>query len=161
MFGAVMDRYQLRTLLDSLPGLVLSKQQRTLFREMRLFDKTLLRKMDQPLPMAMVDLTPSVVASTPEEGEQLLICRLGDVAILANGASGLGPCLRHSLLRYHFLRRSGLRVIINFGANMVGGKTDRRVTGHAWLTLDQAPYHEAGENWRGFSVMYSFPEQQS
>ncbi|MFN2223358.1 MAG: hypothetical protein ACK2UH_12440, partial [Candidatus Promineifilaceae bacterium] len=67
-----MDRYQLRTLLDSLPGLVLSKQQRTLFREMRLFDKTLLRKMDQPLPMAMVDLTPSVVASTPEEGEQLL-----------------------------------------------------------------------------------------
>jgi hypothetical protein len=131
-----------------------------LLGEMRLFDKSLARSMSQPLPLAMADLTPATLAQVPEDDEQRLIRRLGDVAILANGESGLGLCLRRSLLRYHFLRRSGLSVTINFGAKIVGGKPDRAVTGHAWLTLDQTPYHEVGDNWRGFTTMYTFPERQ-
>jgi hypothetical protein len=161
MPSLVKDWFLLRALLVTLPGLALSRGRRQLLREMRQFDQNLMETMRRPLPLAMDKLTPSENADLPEQGDQHLIRRLGDVAILANGESGLGLCLRRSMLRYHFLRRTGLPVTINFGARMIGGKPDRPMAGHAWLTLDQAPYHEAGENWRGFTVMYSFPEDQA
>jgi hypothetical protein len=49
-------------------------------------------------------------------------------------------------------------VVLQFGAKLVAGKPDRAIHGHAWLTLDGEPYYEAGENYRGFAVMFSFPE---
>jgi hypothetical protein len=152
-----MDRFHLQTLLASVPGLITSKQQRALLREMRSFDRLLPGELEGPLPSAIESLTPALNTGRPGAREQRLIRRLGDIAILLNGASGLGPCVRRSLLRFHYLRRTGLPVTINFGARMVDGKPDRAIAGHAWLTLDSVPYHEASEDWRGFEVMVSFP----
>jgi len=52
-------------------------------------------------------------------------------------------------------------VVLQFGAKFVAGKPDREVTGHAWLTLNDEPYYEADENWRGFVVMLSFPSDSN
>jgi hypothetical protein len=49
-------------------------------------------------------------------------------------------------------------VDLQFGAKFKDGKPDRDISGHAWLTLDGRIYHEDGENWRGFTVMLSFPQ---
>jgi hypothetical protein len=62
------------------------------------------------------------------------------------------------MLRYHFLRRVGVPVVLNFGARFKGGQADREITGHAWVTLDGRPYFEDGENYQGFTVMLRFPE---
>ncbi len=83
---------------------------------------------------------------------------LSDLTALLDRRSSLGLCLRRSLVRFHYLRRAGLPVTLKFGAKFVAGKPDREITGHAWLTLDDAPYHEADENWKGFVVMLSFPQ---
>jgi hypothetical protein len=83
------------------------------------------------------------------------------LAALLDRRSPLGLCLRRSLTRYHFLRRIGVPVVLQFGAKFVAGKPDREVTGHAWLTLNGRPYYEANENWRGFAVMFSFPNPNS
>lgn len=116
-----MDRYQLGTLLVSLPGLVLSTRHRAWLCEMRHFDRTLVQETRRPLPQAMDTLTPADIGDPPEQDKQGLIRRLSDIAIMANGDSGLGLCLRRSLIRYHYLRRVGLPVTINFGAKMIDG----------------------------------------
>lgn len=81
-----------------------------------------------------------------------------DIAALLNRRSPLGLCLRRSMTRYYFLRRAGLPVEVKFGARFKDGKSDRQVTGHAWLTLNGQPYYEADENWREFTVMLTYPE---
>ncbi|MEK9163137.1 MAG: hypothetical protein AAB261_07515, partial [Chloroflexota bacterium] len=63
------------------------------------------------------------------------------------------------LTRYHFLLQADVPVVIRFGAKFVGGKPDREITGHAWLMLNDSPYHEEDENWRGFTVMMSYPQE--
>jgi hypothetical protein len=62
------------------------------------------------------------------------------------------------MARFHFLRRAGVPLVINFGARFKGGLADRQVTGHAWVTLDGQAYHEDGENYQGFTVMLQFPK---
>ena len=69
-------------------------------------------------------------------------------------------CLRRSLVRYHFLRRAGLPLVLNFGTRFKGGVADREITGHAWVTLDGKPYFEDGENYRGFTVMLKHPQSE-
>lgn len=156
-----MDRHQLKTLAAAIPGLVLSGRQRALLAEMRSFDRAIAARMQGPLPEVMAGVTPETVVEAPDEALERRIRRLSDVAMLMNRESELGICLRRSLIRYHFLRQIGIQVSMNFGARIVDGKPDRSVTGHAWLTLNGKPYHEAGENWRGFTVMYSFPQQSN
>jgi hypothetical protein len=61
-------------------------------------------------------------------------------------------------------------VTVHFGAKLIGGKADRpalrhavgqvSITGHAWLTLNDQIYFEASENYRGFSVMLTFPQTE-
>lgn len=83
--------------------------------------------------------------------------RLADLTALLDRRSPFGLCLRRSLLRYHFLRRAGVPVAVQFGARFKAGQPDRDVTGHAWVALDGQPYFEDGENYRGFRVMLSYP----
>jgi len=141
--------------LITLPGLIISRQQRVLFREMRSFEHGLPAALKAPLPAALQSLTPAPVAPTVREQA---IRRLADLAALLDRRSPLGLCLRRSLTRYHFLRRAGVPVVLHFGAKFVDGKPDRDVTGHAWLTLNDQVYHERGENWRNFTAMLSFPQ---
>jgi hypothetical protein len=46
---------------------------------------------------------------------------------------------------------------LNFGARFKGGQADRDVTGHAWVTLNGAAYHEDGENYQDFVTMFKYP----
>jgi hypothetical protein len=124
---------------------------------MAAFGRRLSHELEAPLPTAMSRLTPPAAEHRPAASDELTLLRLADLAALNGRRTGLGLCLRRSLIRYHYLRRAGLPVTIHFGARFVEGKPDRQVTGHAWLTLDGRPYHEAGGNWRGFTVMISFP----
>ena len=143
--------------LSLLPGLLLRPRRRALFHEIRSFERALPTVLKQSLPEALRSITPQ--HSSPLILNESTIRQLADLAALLDRRSPLGLCLRRSLTRYHFLRRVGLPVVLQFGAKFVGGKPDRNITGHAWLTLKGAPYHEADENWRGFTVMLRWPDE--
>jgi hypothetical protein len=103
------------------------------------------------LPELMQTLTPRAEnLSIPPT----TVRQLADAVAGLDVTSPLGICLRRSLLRYHFLRRAGVPVQIQFGARFT---TDRNIGGHAWLTLDSQPYFEENENYLGFAVLYTFP----
>jgi hypothetical protein len=143
--------------LSLAPGLALSPRRRALLRDMRAFCRALPRALAAPLPQAMQSITPAALAPVDPD----LIRNLADLAALLERRSPLGLCLRRSLTRYHFLRRAGLPVAVQFGARFVGGQPDRDITGHAWLTLHDVPYHESGEDWQGFAIMYSYPPTEA
>ena len=74
--------------------------------------------------------------------------------------SPFGICLRRSLLRYHFLRRTGLELSIVFGVRFRQSGEPAGVAGHAWNILNGQPYHEQEEDYRGFTVVYEWPEAE-
>lgn len=153
--------------LRALPMLIVSPQRRALFREMQTFIRALPAALKAPLLEALARLTPARGHAASDLGADFArgdfagadsIRDLADLTALLDRRSSLGLCLRRSLVRFHYLRRAGLPVNLKFGAKFVAGKPDREITGHAWLTLDDAPYHEADENWKGFVVMLSYPQ---
>jgi len=86
------------------------------------------------------------------------IRRLADVVAAWHVRSPLGICLRRSLLRYHFLRETGVPVKIIFGARLKSQEEGDGIGGHAWLTLNDSPYYENPNDYEGFVVMYGYPE---
>jgi len=135
-----------------------SAPRRRLWAEMRGYVRDLPAALLGPLPAALAAQTPSRADLTlPPDDVRLL----ADAAALFERRSPLGLCLRRSLARYHFLRRAGLPLALNFGARFKAGVADREVTGHAWVTLDGQPYFEDGENYQGFTVMLRYPRQES
>ncbi|MEN8209899.1 MAG: lasso peptide biosynthesis B2 protein, partial [Candidatus Fermentibacteria bacterium] len=62
-------------------------------------------------------------------------------------------CLKRSLLLYHFLRYYQVSVVINFGVKWM----DAGLTGHSWLTLDEAPYLEPPGKPDLFTHFFSLP----
>lgn len=143
----------------SLPGLIRDPEQRALFREAQAFTRALPQRLREPLPAAVKKLEGDLPAKRPDAETEKTTRDLADLAVLLHRRSPLGLCLRRSLTRYYFLRRAGLPLHVHFGARIVDGKPDREITGHAWLTLDGKPYHEPGKNWRGFTVMLTFPKE--
>jgi hypothetical protein len=105
----------------------------------------------------MADLTPDQHSYRVDDDLEDTIRQMADLAVLLDRRSSLGTCLRRSLTRYNFLRRDGVPVKVHFGARFVDGVPDREITGHAWLTLNDDPYHEDSANWRDFTVMISYP----
>ncbi len=144
--------------LVSLPGLLVSRRQRRLLADMRALCRRLPAILQTPLPEALTALTPNKPSNQytiPPAATR----RLADLAALLERHSPLGLCLRRSLVRYHYLRRLDEPVVLNFGAKFVASEADRDITGHAWLTLNGRPYHELDENWRGFTVMFTWPKE--
>jgi hypothetical protein len=140
--------------LGALAAAATSPQHRRLLREMQAYVRALPAVLADPLPQVLAAQTPARAdLALPSDD----VRRLADAAALFERRSPLGLCLRRSLVRYHYLRRAGLPVAIHFGARFKGGVADRDVSGHAWITLDGAPYHEDGENYRGFTVMLRHP----
>jgi hypothetical protein len=145
------------------PVLLLDARRRTLYGQMAAFCRSLPAILNAPLPQALKTVTP--------EGVDLPVAfdtirDLADLAALLDRRSPLGVCLRRSLTRYHFLRRAGLPVCLQFGARFRAGKPGRlppsgrqgdAITGHAWLTLNGTPYYESSDDWEGFAVMLTFP----
>jgi len=136
-------------------GVSLVPDRRRLFATMRRYVRDLPQALAGPLPAALAAQTPAQTGLALPPGQVRL---LADAAALFERRSPLGLCLRRSLVRYHFMRQAGVPLVLNFGARFVAGAPDRDITGHAWVTLDGAPYFEDGENYKGFVVMLKYPD---
>lgn len=133
---------------------LLEPRRRALWAEMRIYVRSLPKALSAPLPAVMAAQTPAAADLRLPPAE---VRQLADAASLFERGSPLGLCLRRSLVRYHFLRRAGLPLVVNFGARFKDKSPDRDVTGHAWVTLEGEPYFEDGENYQGFTVMLKYP----
>jgi len=142
--------------LSTLAALAVSAARRKVWAELRAYERGLPGVLSAPLPQVLAAQTPADRDISLPAAE---VRRLADAAALFERRSPLGLCLRRSLARYHFLRRAGVPLVINFGARFQGGQADRQVTGHAWVTLDGEAYYEDGENYQGFTIMLSYPTQ--
>ena len=119
--------------------------QRRLWGEMRAYVRRLPALLSSPLPAVLAAQTPAAADLTLPEPT---LRRLADAAALFE---------RRSLVRYHYLRRAGVPLTLNFGARFKAGQADRDITGHAWVTLNGAAYHEDGENYQDFVTMLKYP----
>ncbi len=139
-----------------LSGLAARGEERQLLAEMRQLCRGLPAILQRPLPEAMAQLTleEEVIRPLPDETTTR---QLADLAALLERQSPLGLCLRRSLLRYHYLRQMGIPVVVKFGAKFGDGMPEKDVTGHAWLEVNGRVYYEPEENWRGFTVMFTWP----
>lgn len=148
--------HRLKNWLTGLAALVslLDPRRRALWAEMRAYVRGLPAALRAPLPAALAAQTPPAVDLRLPPAA---IRQLADAVALFERRSPLGLCLRRSLLRYHFLRRAGVPLVVHFGARFTGRTPDRDLAGHAWVTLDNSPYFEDGENYRGFTVMLQHP----
>ena len=108
-----------------------------------------------PLPELMLQLDDEI-PRIPCVVDVSLATRFADAAVGLDYFSPLGICLRRSLVRYVLLRRAGLPVVVQFGAKKTAGRR-RYVAGHAWLTLDGAPYAEDPRDYAGFTPIYTYP----
>lgn len=145
-----------RLALACLPGLLLRPSHRRRLAEMRALCRQLPDLLEQPLPQAMLLLTPSSASGQPPIDETTTR-RLADLAAVLERNVSLGHCLRRSLIRYHYLRQLGLPVTVKFGARKESDARDEEIVGHAWLTLADTPYHEDEAHWRGFTPIVSWP----
>jgi hypothetical protein len=125
---------------------------------MRKFCRQLPIILDQPIPQAMADLTPEVGEKRPLPNETTTR-NLADLAALLERQSPLGLCLRRSLVRYYYLSQLNVPLAVQFGAKLVSGQQQKEISGHAWLTFQGHPYYEDEENWRDFTVMFTWPDQ--
>lgn len=163
------------TVLTALP----STPARTMLGQMIHFSRCLPQQFDQPLPAMMARLTPgesangrmgesengetSPLPTKPSGGDPLTtdqIRNLADAVAAWHIGSPLGICLRRSLLRYYFLRQAGLPVQIVFGARLKNDQEGGGIGGHAWLTLNGAPYHEHPQDYAGFAPMVTYPAKE-
>ncbi len=135
------------------PVLMFSAKQRKLFNIMRRFVRNLPTQVQQPMPIYMAALGNGNSLGLSVDK----VRRIADLAALIERNTGLGICLRRSLVRYHFLAPS-IPLQVQFGARFDNSKQDRRIAGHAWVTLHEAPYYEADENWHRFCVLFTWPQ---
>ena len=130
---------------------------RTLLWQMVALSRTLPQQFERPLPAMLAQLTPPARAEPPVQPDE--IRRLADAVAAWHWRSPLGICLRRSLLRYHFLRGANLPVRVVFGARLKTGQAGGGIGGHAWLTLNGAPYYENPGDYEGFVAMYTYPDK--
>ncbi len=140
-----------------LPRLAGRPADRRRLAELRAFCRGLPARLREPLPEAMRQITPAPPLARPVPHAEDRLRDLADLAAILERGSPLGLCLRRSLTRYHVLAAAGLPLTVHFGAKLQPGEQGRDLTGHAWLTLDDRPYHEADEHWRGFTSVYRWP----
>ena len=128
-------------------------RQRRFVQEVLTLARQLPDLLEQPLPAALQTLTP---ATGPQFLDADTMREIVDALTAFGAGRPLGICLRRSLLRYHYLRRNGLPVVIHFGARRLGDD----IAGHAWLTLYGQPYHEKPEHVLLHSLMWSYPDTE-
>lgn len=109
----------------------------------------------QALPEFLAELTPNVADLDGIDRERLR--DLVDALARIDRRHPFGLCLRRSLLRYHFLRRSGLPLGVTFGVRLRQTHEPPGIAGHAWNTLDGQPWCERAEDYRGFTTLYRWP----
>jgi len=136
----------------------MSREGRAMLAEMRRVQRSLPERYAAlPLPDFLAELTPEQAdwAGRDENG----VRALADALAFWNRGSPFGICLRRSLLRYHFLRRTGLPLGIVFAMRARQPGEAPGLAGHAWNLLDGRPYHERPEDMAGFTEVYRWPQE--
>lgn len=112
----------------------------------------------RPLPDFLDAITPRTADLAAVDAEGLR--RLLDALARLDRRSPFGLCMRRSLWRYHWLRRAGLPLGIVFAVRFKGEREAgaNRIAGHAWNTLHREPWHEQAPDYRGFTVLYRWPQ---
>jgi len=108
------------------------------------------------LPDFLSELTPAAPDWTHRDPEQ--VRRLVDALAFWDRSSPFGICLRRSLLRYHFLRRTDTPLGIILAMRPRRETEPTGLAGHAWNILDGRPYHERPEDMAGFTEVYRWPQ---
>lgn len=159
MIGARRD--SIAILKATIPGLLYSPERRLLFSQIKTFTRELPVRLQAPLTEALEQLISDDISDLPDIQTEATIRNLADLAVLLDGRTDLGYCLRRSLTRFCFLRRAGVPVILHFGARHGGKEHGGPLDGHAWLTLSGSPYHEIHESLDSFTVMLSYPQGEA
>jgi hypothetical protein len=156
-----LHRYldHLRVTLPRLPGLIVFLSHRKKLAEMIAFCHSLSKLLNDPLTEVMPRITPGEKSGPPSIAVERRIRQLADMAALLDRKSPLGLCLRRSLVRYYFLRESGLPVCIHFGAKFKENPNERQLAGHAWTSLNNIPYYESKRDLKGFTSILAFPNE--
>lgn len=152
--------HSIGVLLRLLPGLLTRPSRRRQLRSMRRLCRSLPQRLTAPLPDALAALAPPCPPTRPPEVTARALRRLADGAAILERRSPLGLCLRRSLIRFHALRACGLPVVVCFGVRRAGDR-DRSLAGHAWVTLDGAPYHEPPSSFEDWTVMLAYPTPEA
>lgn len=114
--------------------------------------RLLLRR--KSLPLVLDRLNPRSMAGRPVEAVMGdLVCYV-DRWLQLFPYNKKGNCFPRSLALYWFARRLGYPVLFHCGVR----KEVSNLDGHAWLTLDRQPFHEAGQHWQRFTVTFSYPQ---
>jgi hypothetical protein len=92
----------------------------------------------------------AVAAGSDSKGLQEIV-RCVDSAIAIGSPLVRGGCLTRNLTLYYFLRRTGLPVMLCFGARSRDGQLVEEA-GHCWLEKDGQPFLERGDPYE-----YSVP----
>jgi hypothetical protein len=144
-----------RTLLRA----ALSPERRTLVWQMFAFERSLPPRFNRPLPEMMAGVTPPPPVPGEITGDLSAdtIRKLADAVAAWRIRSPLGICLRRSLLRYHFLRRIGVPVVIIYGARLKTEAEGGGLGGHAWITLHGIPWYEVPQDYQDFVPMFHYP----
>jgi hypothetical protein len=105
------------------------------------------------LPHALGVLEPKVERS-PYKGVPLVdLIYYTDRWLLLFPYNAKGNCFPRSVTLYRCARQAGFPVRLHCGVRKSNGTLD----GHAWLTLDGAPFHELSRQWQHFTVTFSYP----
>ena len=75
--------------------------------------------------------------------------------IVGKGFAGKRACLKRSLLLYHFLKRAGVNVEMNFGI-----RKEKELIGHSWLTYQGRLYLDDEKSTRDFEIIYGSGEMK-
>jgi hypothetical protein len=106
------------------------------------------------LPLMLDRLNPRSMAGRPDEAVMGDLVSYVDRWLQLFPYNKKGNCFPRSLALYWFARRLGYPVLFHCGVR----KEVSNLDGHAWLTLDRQPFHEAGQHWQRFTVTFSYPQ---
>lgn len=105
------------------------------------------------LPMVLDRLSPRSMTGRPDEAVMGDLVYYVDRWLTLFPYNKKGNCFPRSLALYWFAWRLGYPVLFHCGVR----KEVSNLDGHAWLTLDRKPFHEAGQHWQRFTVTFSYP----
>jgi len=137
----------------------MTREGRAMLAEMRRVQQRLPARYNTlSLPDFLAELTPEQTDWAGRDQDQ--VRALIDALAFWDRKSPFGLCLRRSLLRYHFLRRTDLPLGITFAMRRRNPEEAPGLAGHAWNTLHGQPWCERPEDMAGFTVVYRWPEEQ-
>lgn len=108
------------------------------------------RVLSLPALVRLFDARPRKDALPDADAERLLLITRG----LLRRTVRRDYCLPRSLILFHHFRKWNYPVQIHVGVR----KKDGKLTGHAWVSVDGAPFVERDEPERTFTPFFVYPE---